>query len=103
MMLDWMVWTTPVAVFFTGIALMLAGMTVWEIKSPTTTRKGFLPIATTRGDRLFIGLLCAGYINLAFVGLTGRFAAWFQLEQEPSVWISFVISMAAVGFVMKNG
>ena len=102
-MLDWMVWTTPVAVFFSGIALMLAGMTVWEIKSPTTTRKGFLPIATTRGDRLFIGLLCAGYINLAFVGLTGRFAAWFQLEQEPSVWISFVISMAAVGFVMKNG
>jgi len=102
-MFAWMVWTTPVAVFFTGIALMLAGMTVWEIKSPTTTRKGFLPIATTRGDRLFIGLLCAGYINLAFVGLTGRFAAWFQLEQEPSVWISFVISMAAVGFVMKNG
>jgi hypothetical protein len=33
------------------------GMTVWEIKSPTTLRKGFLPIATTRGDRLFIGLL----------------------------------------------
>ena len=103
MMLDWMVWTTPVAVFFTSIALMLAGMTLWEIKSPTTMRKGFLPIATTRGDRLFIGLLCAGYINLAFVGLTGRFAAWFQLEQEPSVWISFVISMVAVGFVMKNG
>ena len=102
-MLDWMVWTTPVAVFFASIALMLAGMTLWEIKSPTTLRKGFLPIATTRGDRLFIGLLCAGYINLAFVGLTGRFAAWFQLEQEPSVWISFVISMAAVGFVMKNG
>jgi len=103
MMLDSMVWTTPVAVFFTGIALMLAGMTLWEIKSPTTLRKGFLPMATTRGDRLFIGLLCAGYINLAFVGLTGRFAAWFQLEQEPSVWISFAISMAAVGFVMKNG
>jgi predicted small integral membrane protein len=103
MMFDWMVWTTPVAVFFSSIALMLLGMTVWEIKSPTTTRKGFLPIATTRGDRLFIGLLCAGYINLAFVGLTGRFAEWFHLEQEPSVWISFVISMAALGFVMKKG
>ena len=103
MMLDWMVWTTPVAVFFTGIALMLAGMTVWEIKSPTTTRKGFLPIATTRGDRLFIGLLCAGYINLAFVGLTGRFAAWFQLEQEPSVWISFAISMVVLVLVMRKG
>lgn len=102
-MFDWMVWTTPVAMFFISIALMLAGMTVWEIKSPTTLRKGFLPIATTRGDRLFIGLLVAAYINLAFIGLAGRFAEWLQLEQEPSVWISFAISMAALGFIMKNG
>lgn len=102
-MFDWMVWTTPVAVFFISIALMLAGMTVWEIKSPTTLRKGFLPIATTRGDRLFIGLLVAAYINLAFIGLAGRFAEWLQLEQEPSVWISFAISMAALVLVMKKG
>ena len=47
-MFDWMVWTTPVAVFFTCIGLMLAGMTVWERKSPTTMRKGFLPIATAK-------------------------------------------------------
>jgi predicted small integral membrane protein len=102
-MFDWMVWTTPVAVFFSSIGLMLVGMTVWEIKSPTTLRKGFLPIATTRGDRLFIGLLAAAYINLAFVGLTGRFAEWFRLEQEPSVWISFAISIIALGFIMKKG
>ena len=57
-MFDWMAWTTPVAVFFTCIVLMLVGMTVWEIKSPDhVMRKGFLPIETTRGDRLFIGLL----------------------------------------------
>lgn len=102
-MLDWMVWTTPVGVFFSCIALMLAGMTVWEIKSPTTLRKGFLPIATTRGDRLFIGLLGAAYINLAFVGLSGKFAEWLQLEQEPSVWISFAISIAALVLVMRRG
>ena len=102
-MFEWMVWTIPVTVFFSSIGLMLVGMTVWEIKSPTTLRKGFLPIATTRGDRLFIGLLVAAYINLAFVGLTGKFAEWFSLEQEPSVWISFVISMAALGFLMKKG
>jgi predicted small integral membrane protein len=45
-MFDWMVWTTPVAVFFGCIVLMLAGMTMWEIRSPTRLRKGFLPIAT---------------------------------------------------------
>ncbi|HET6827091.1 MAG TPA: DUF2160 domain-containing protein [Ramlibacter sp.] len=102
-MFEWMVWTTPVAVFFTCIVLMLIGMTVWEVKSPTTMRKGFLPIATTRGDRLFIGLLTAAYINLAFVGLAGKFAQWFSLDQEPSIWISFVLSMAALAFIMRRG
>mgnify|MGYP003578619427 CR=1 FL=1 len=102
-MFSWMVWTTPVAVFFTCVVLMLVGMTVWELKSPTTLRKGFLPIETTRGDRLFIGLLAAGYINLAFVGLAGKFTQWFSLAQEPSVWISFVISMAALALIMRKG
>ena len=102
-MFDWMVWTTPVAVFFSSIGLMLVGMTLWELKSPTVLRKGFLPIATTRGDRLFIGLLIAAYINLGFIGLTGRLAEWFQLEHEPSVWISFMISIVALGFIMKRG
>ncbi|WP_374587030.1 DUF2160 domain-containing protein [Ideonella dechloratans] len=102
-MFDWMVWTTPVAVFFGAIALVLIGMTVWEIKSPTTLRKGFLPIATTRGDRLFIGLLSAAYINLAFVGLAGRIAEWRSLEQEPSIWISFVLSMGFLALVMRKG
>ena len=43
-MFEWMAWTSPVAVFFVCIATLLAAMTVWEIKSPTTLRKGFLPI-----------------------------------------------------------
>lgn len=102
-MFDWMVWTTPVAVFFTCIVLMLIGMTVWEIKWPTVMRKGFLPIATTRGDRLFIGLLTAAYINLAFVGLAGKFAQWFSLAQEPSIWISFVLSMAVLALILRRG
>lgn len=102
-MFDWMVWTTPVAVFFSCIALTLVGMTVWELRSPTVKRKGFLPIATTRGDRLFIGLLTAAYINLAFVGLAGKLAEWLALESEPSVWISFLVSMGVLALVMKKG
>lgn len=102
-MFDWMVWTTPVAVFFSVIALMLLGMVVWEIKSPTRLRKGFLPIATTRGDRLFIGLLGAAYINLAFVGLAGRMAEKLSLQQEPSVWISFLVSILWLALVMRKG
>jgi len=102
-MFDWMVWTTPVAVFFSCIVLMLVGMTVWEIKSPTALRKGFLPIATTRGDRLFIGLLTAAYINLGFVGLAGKLSEWLSLEAEPSIWVSFVLSMAALALIMRRG
>jgi len=101
-MFEWMAWTTPVAVFFVCIVLMLIGMTVWEIKSPTVERKGFLPIATTRGDRLFVGLLTAAYINLAWVGLGERMAQWFSLETAPSVWISLFLSMAALVFVMRK-
>jgi len=102
-MFAWMAWTLPVAVFFICIVLMLAGMTVWEIKSPTVMRKGFLPIATTRGDRLFVGLLSAAYVNLAFLALSERMIAWFGLENEPSIWISFVVSMLVLAFIMRKG
>ncbi|MBA4265445.1 MAG: hypothetical protein C0453_10215 [Comamonadaceae bacterium] len=102
-MFDWMVWTTPVAIFFTCIVLMLIGMTVWEIKSPTIERKGFLPMVTTRGDRLFIGLLGSAYIHLAFVGMTGWIAQWFSLEQEPSIWIALGIAAVWMVLVMRKG
>jgi predicted small integral membrane protein len=102
-MFAWMAWTLPVAIFFTSIVLMLVGMTVWEIKSPTVMRKGFLPIETTRCDRLFIGLLSAAYVNLAFVAMSEKMITWFGLESEPSIWISFVISMLLLGFILRKG
>lgn len=102
-MFSWMVWTTPVAVFFISIAVMLVAMTMWETRAPTMERKGFLPIATTRGDRLFIGLMCAAWINLAWVGLGEKMMAWFSLAEEPSIWISLVLSMLALGLVMRKG
>ncbi|CAG2137515.1 DUF2160 domain-containing protein [Cupriavidus numazuensis] len=102
-MLSWMVWTTPVAVFFACIVVMLIGMTVWEVRSPAVMRKGFLPIATTRGDRLFIGLMCAAWINLAWVGLGEKITQWLSLAEEPSIWISFGLSMLVLLLVMRKG
>jgi predicted small integral membrane protein len=102
-MFEWMAWTTPVAVFFSCIVLMLFGMTVWEIKSPTSLRRGFLPMETTRGDRLFIGLLAAAYTNLAFVGISGKLVEWMGLQTEPSIWISFVLSMGLLALIMRKG
>ncbi|MEO7853221.1 MAG: DUF2160 domain-containing protein [Rubrivivax sp.] len=102
-MFNWMAWTLPVTVFFSCIGLMLVGMTIWELRSPTVLRKGWLPIATTRGDRLFIGLLGAAYVNLAFVAVSERMIDLFGLEQEPSIWFGFVASMALLALVMKKG
>jgi predicted small integral membrane protein len=102
-MFEWMAWTMPVAIFFTCIVIMLVGMTVWEIKSPTVQRKGWLPMATTRGDRLFIGLVSAAYVNLAFVAVSEKMIVWFGLEQEPSIWISFVLSMLLLGLILRKG
>ena len=102
-MFDWMAWTLPVAVFFVCIALMLAAMTVLELKSPTVLRKGFLPIATTRGDRLFIGLLSAAWLNLAFVAFSEKMVGWFHLAEEPSIWLSFIASMALLAFILRKG
>jgi predicted small integral membrane protein len=98
-----MAWTLPVAVFFSCIVLMLIGMTVWELKSPTVARKGWLPIVTTRGDRLFIGLLAAAYVNLAFVAVSEKMMVWFGLEQEPSIWVSFVASMLLLALILRKG
>ena len=85
--LTWMAWTRPVAIFFVCIALMLVVMTVWELRSPTLARKGVLPIVTTRGDRLFIGLLVAAYINLAWTGMTDL-PQWWALGLSAIVLVA---------------
>ena len=88
-MLQWMVWTLPTAVFFTVIAAILFAMTLWQLWVPTIERKGFLPIVTTRGDRLFIGLLCAAYLHLAVVGFTD-ISIWFALAAS-ALWMAILI------------
>jgi len=102
-MFAWMAWTLPVAIFFVCIVLMLAGMTLWEIKSPTVMRKGWLPMATTRGDRLFVGLLGAAYLNLLFVAVSEKMVGWFGLASEPSIWISFVLSIGLLALILRKG
>ena len=102
-MFDWMAWTLPVAIFFGCIVLMLFGMTIWELKSPTPLRRGWLPIATTRGDRLFIGLMAAAWVNLGFVAVSEKAMTWFNLEQEPSIWISAGVSALLLILIMRKG
>jgi len=90
--MDWMAWTLPTALFFAGIAALLVLMTLWELASPSGERRGYLPISTTRGDRLFIGLLGSAYIHLILVGLT-----------DWSSWIATVVSLLGLILIIKWG
>jgi predicted small integral membrane protein len=85
---SWMAWTLPTALFFCVIALLLAGMAVWEYASPGGhPRVGILRFETTRGDRLFVSLLGSAYIHLAWLGLIG-----------PNLWWALALSIVyAVG------
>ncbi|MGH8805594.1 MAG: DUF2160 family membrane protein, partial [Polaromonas sp.] len=47
--------------------------------------------------------LSAAYVNLIFVGISGKLAGWLGLESDPSIWISFVLSMALLAFIMRKG
>ena len=92
MTLAWMVWTVPTAVFFVVIVLILAAMTVWQVVAPSPQRRGFLPIPTTPGDRLFVGLLVSAFLNLIWIGMT-----------EASLWIVLGLCVAWMAVVMRWG
>ncbi|MBS3804900.1 MAG: DUF2160 domain-containing protein [Oleiphilaceae bacterium] len=89
---EWMNWTTPTAIFFLVIVAILAVMTVYELVSPCVERKGFLPISTTRGDRLFVGLLTSAYIHLAWLAVT-----------EASLYIALAISVIWLAILLRWG
>lgn len=90
--MEWMAWTTLTATFFCAIGAALVGMTIWELRSPCIDRRGFLPITTSRGDRLFIGLLGSAYLHLLVIGVT-----------DWSIWIASVISLVWLLVVMRWG
>lgn len=89
MSLEWMAWTPVTAGFFIGLGLVLTGMTIWEVVAPNIERRGLLPITTSRGDRLFIGILGSGYIFIAWTGLTD-WKMWFVL---PVCLVFILLSM----------
>jgi predicted small integral membrane protein len=90
--MEWMSWTLPTAIFFASIAAILVAMTVWELRSASIERRGFLPISTTRGDRLFIGLLGSAYLHLLVIGAT-----------DWNIWVASGLSLVWLLVVMRWG
>lgn len=86
--MDWMLWTLPTAIFFVVIAVMLIGMTVWQIFVPTQERRGWIiPMQTTRGDRLFIGLLTSAYLCALWITV---------IPLTPWLLLAVVITLVAI-------
>lgn len=85
--MEWMAWTQPTALFFAAIGSALLTLILLERKKPTVLARGWLPMATTRGDRFFVSLLGSAFIHLIWLGVTsmevlfasGLAALWFVL------------------------
>jgi predicted small integral membrane protein len=90
--MTWMAWTVQTAIFFTAIGTALFVMTVWEIYRPTELARGFLPMATTRGDRFFISLLSAAFIHLLWLGTVADHVA-----------VASLLSVIWAGLLMRWG
>ncbi len=88
----WMAWTWQTALFFGAIAALLVLMTVLELRAPGgAPRRGILGITTTRGDRLFISLLAAGYIHLLWLAFFGT-----------PLWGASALALALAGLIFRH-
>ena len=93
MNLSWMAWTLPTALFFAGIALVLAAMGFLTARFPRNEpRVGVLGIATQRGDRLFLTLLGSAFLHLAWIGLA---------PDDLPLWIASLASLVYAALVFR--
>jgi predicted small integral membrane protein len=67
---DWMAWTSATFVFVVLLVGIVAAFTVAAIVRPSRPTKGFLPIRTARGDRLYISLIGCALFLVLYIALT---------------------------------
>jgi predicted small integral membrane protein len=104
--LAWMAWTLPTAIFFVLLAATLAVMTWLAIAYPEAERVGILRIPTTRGDRLFISLIMAAIIHLAWIGFVGTDTLATLPVGEgielSSLWFATAISLVSAAAIFRT-
>jgi len=103
----WMAWTGPTAVFFALLIATLGTMTWLAIAYPESERIGILRIPTTRGDRLFLSLITAAVIHLAWIGLVGTdpvFTIPFGEDglEISSLWFATLISLVTAVAIFRT-
>jgi len=102
----WMAWTPITAAFFVAIGLLLASMTWLALRRPEVARIGVLGIPTTRGDRLFLSLVLAAVIHLAWIGFVGaQPIATLPIGEGveiSSLWLATAISLVAAVVIFRT-
>ncbi|BAM91625.1 conserved membrane hypothetical protein [Bradyrhizobium oligotrophicum S58] len=102
----WMAWTLPTAIFFVALGGTLAVMTWLAARYPEAERVGILRIPTTRGDRLFVSLISAAVIHLAWIGFVGTDPLTTLPIGEglelSSLWLATVISLASAVAIFRT-
>lgn len=88
----WMAWTPATLAFFVFVFGCIALMGFLEWRRPGgAPRRGVLGLDTTRGDRLFISLLGAGWIGLG----------WLFFFSQP-VWGAIALAALWAAFVFRK-
>lgn len=85
----WMYWTVPSAVAIGGLLATIVAMAIWDRVSPSMARAGFLPMPTTRGDRLFISVMSIIGVHLLWLAFFGTGALWIGTA-IAAVWCAVV-------------
>ena len=104
--LAWMAWTPATGAFFVAVGLLLVVMIRLARTRPEIERIGVLGIPTTRGDRVFLSLVLAAVIHLAWIGFVGA-APIATLPvgegiEVSSLWLASAISLAAAVVVFRT-
>ena len=93
MNLSWMQWTPPTIAVFIGVMVALTIMTIWDIRSPSIRRKGFLPIGFTRGERFF----------LSVVVFLGTFIFWLAFLPDTDPLFALPAAAILIFIVVRWG
>ena len=92
-MFAWMLWTVPSAIGFALIVGIIIVINIVDVWLPGYSRKGFLPIATTRGDRVYIALVAAAFVFLLWM----KFLPEKGLIYSPAVVVPLALVLVIWG------
>jgi predicted small integral membrane protein len=86
-------WTVPSIAGVVGLILVIVLLNVYDVFKPGYMRKGFLPMETNRGDRVFVSILVS--IVVWFL--------WLKFFPDRSIAYTLAVNAPLVFVLMMWG